>query len=496
MSVAGAAIVVRIAWAGVPYNVTFGEAGLPAGTTWWVNVTSGVSTEGTTSTLVESLTNGTYAFTLASGDYRYRPVPRSGTVNVSGSSQQVQVSFYQVRYPVVFNETGLPVAGWAVTFNGVTIGTTQPSDPFGAINGSYSFAVDVAPGYQPTPGSGTIQVAGAGVYLNITFTQVLYTAEFVESGLPAGTSWNVAVAGSNRTTTGTTTSMQLANGTYDFLVSPEPGYEAAPSQGTVVVNGSSLTEPIAFSPSTTAQFPLWFNETGLPSDTNWAVTVLGTGSFAGSTSNYSTTRTVTFEVPPGFTGSFAVNAPPGFTASPPSGSIDTPSDGSAQSLPITFSSTSGNNSPPGPTIQSFSAVPKTLSVGATLTLTVAVEGGEAPNSYTYAGLPDGCSSHNASTMTCTPALSGSFKVMVKVTDALDRAAVANVTVTVNPAGTTGTPTGNPSSPGPTFLGLPAAEGYVLAGSLLTIAVVVAVTAIWWRRRLGASPPEAADSRPE
>ena len=133
----------------------------------------------------------------------YRPVPRSGSVNVTGSSQQVQVSFDQVRFPVVFNETGLPVAGWAVTFNGVTIGTTQPSNPFGAVNGSYTFVVDVVPGYQPTPGSGTIQVAGAGVYLNITFTQVLYSVELVESGLPNGTSWDVAVAGSNRTTTGT-----------------------------------------------------------------------------------------------------------------------------------------------------------------------------------------------------------------------------------------------------------------------------------------------------
>lgn len=84
---------------------------------------------------------------------------------------------------------------------------------------------------------------------NSTSTSSTYTVGFQESGLPAGTTWAVAL---NGTTSSSNTSRinfsHLANNTtgYAFSVTTAAGYMASPATGTVAVNGANVTQNITF----------------------------------------------------------------------------------------------------------------------------------------------------------------------------------------------------------------------------------------------------------
>jgi len=88
------------------------------------------------------------------------------------------------------------------------------------------------------------------------------------------------------------------------------GYSASPSTASVKVSTTSVTEPISFSQQT---YAATFTESGLPSGSSWSVT------FNGIT-QYSTTDEVVFSEVVG-TYSYSVSPPPGYFASPSSGSI-------------------------------------------------------------------------------------------------------------------------------------------------------------------------------
>jgi hypothetical protein len=67
-------------------------------------------------------------------------------------------------------------------------------------------------------------------------------------------------------------------------------------------------------------------------------------------------------------------------------------------------------------ITAFTADPSPALVGSNVTFTTVVVGGTLPYTYTYAGLPQGCSSTNVANLTCTPTKSGPSTVSVEVTD--------------------------------------------------------------------------------
>src|SRR5579875_1747017 len=106
-----------------------------------------------------------------------------------------------------------------------------------------------------------------------------FPVTFEETGLPAGQSWSVLLAGGLGSSNGSTIQFLEGNGNYPFTVRPLAGYRVSPSSGTVVVNGSSVTVRIVWSPVT---YPVSFRESGLPSGTGWNVSVAGWGSVEGS----------------------------------------------------------------------------------------------------------------------------------------------------------------------------------------------------------------------
>ncbi len=76
-----------------------------------------------------------------------------------------------------------------------------------------------------------------------------YPVTFTESGLPSGTSWSVTFNGQTTTSTSTTVSFSVVDGTYSYTIGAVSGYTSSPSSGSVTVNGASQGVSIAFSAS-------------------------------------------------------------------------------------------------------------------------------------------------------------------------------------------------------------------------------------------------------
>jgi YVTN family beta-propeller protein len=83
------------------YEVTFKESHLPRETEWWVNLTDGQSFHSSKSSISFTEPNGTYSYTTASADKRYRGL--SGEFSVNGSKLTKKVKFKSVR------DTGQPL---------------------------------------------------------------------------------------------------------------------------------------------------------------------------------------------------------------------------------------------------------------------------------------------------------------------------------------------------------------------------------------------------
>ncbi len=114
-----------------------------------------------------------------------------------------------------------------------------------------------------------------------------YPIDFIESGLPAGTSWAAAINGTTNRTTSPLAVLLATNGTYRFDVFGPTGYVAEPASGIVEVAGGVVEQAVEFYPASATRTPITFVESGLPAGTIWSVTV-------GSLSLESATTTVVF----------------------------------------------------------------------------------------------------------------------------------------------------------------------------------------------------------
>ncbi len=79
-----------------------------------------------------------------------------------------------------------------------------------------------------------------------------YAVTFTESGLASGTSWSVTFNGNTQSSTGTSTSFSVPDGSYSYTVGTVSGYTASPSSGTVSVNGAAQSVAIKYSSATSS----------------------------------------------------------------------------------------------------------------------------------------------------------------------------------------------------------------------------------------------------
>ncbi len=261
------------------FTVTFeqsSESQAPEDSPW------SVVFDGTVGTAMSG--DGAIDFNVTEGMYRYSigslpgfvPSMRSGEVIVTDNDVSVEVTFLQVNYVVAVNETGLPHGvNWAITLNGTPYVASAGYPVVARFpNGTYDYELRDVPGYHQdtVPYQGAFFLNGTGISVLLDFHLQRYSVAFVEQGLPNGTSWSVNVSEvgnfTNRTFEGNGTILvELPNGTYDYRLGNLTAFQAAPVNGTVVVQDDGPEVDVGF----LATFPVTFLQTGIPNGTAWTV---------------------------------------------------------------------------------------------------------------------------------------------------------------------------------------------------------------------------------
>lgn len=290
--------------------------------------------------------------------------------------------------------------------------TVVDSTGFSVTTNTVNLTVNSAPtitsSLTVTPSSITL---GASISLSVVAAGGTGSLTYAYSGLPGGcTPQNSSSFSCTPIATGTSTVTVVITDFVGKSVSSSASVTVKPKNppsissfvanpGTITVGQSTTFTVVA----TGGTPPLAYVYTGLPG---------GCSSFNQSTLGCTPSQTGSFHV------SVTVTDFSGLSAS------------SSTTLNVTASA--------GLTISSFSASPASIQLGKSTTFTVAVSGGTSPFSYAYTGLPPGCSSSSAASLSCTPTASGTFSVKVVVTDSkqLTAQSFTNLTVT----STTGSPT--------------------------------------------------------
>jgi len=170
-----------------------------------------------------------------------------------------------------------------------------------------------------------------GGFVSTTATTTSYTVTFTESGLPSGTSWSITLNGTTESSTSNIITFNEPNGTYTYSVAAISGYSSSPSSGSLTVNGANVNEAITFTPVSVKTYTVAFMENGLPSGSQWSVTLNGN-------TESSTSPWIVFNVPNG-TYSFSIGAVTGYTAFPSSGTITVSGDNTDEGItfsPVTY----------------------------------------------------------------------------------------------------------------------------------------------------------------
>jgi hypothetical protein len=307
VTLSAAAASVAVTFVQVTYDLTFTEHGLPSGTKWTVTIGATASSSTTTSLVVQE-PNGTY-------NYAITPIAGyttswTGSATVNGMAQGVSLSFVQVTYTLGFSESGLPSGtSWTVTIEGSYLSSSTSSIDFTEPNGTYSYAITPVAGYSTT-WKGSATVDGGPATVDVEFSQVTYGLEFVETGLPASSSWTVTVDTVSVSSSTESLGFVEPNGTFAWAVTPIAGYTTTWT-GNVTLSAGPATVEIGF---TQVTYALAFSERRLPAGTNWTVTVSGVGSQTSASGEISFTE-------PNGSYDWAVGALGGYTASSYTGTV-------------------------------------------------------------------------------------------------------------------------------------------------------------------------------
>jgi hypothetical protein len=291
------------------------------------------------STITFSLTNGSYHYrVLRVNGNESNPDRGEFTVNGSSPAAMVVNFRPPAEYDVTFTETGLPSGtDWSVRLYPTSFSggcgdqgggggwwendrpVAQVSDggggfghehffntsntstiTFEVTNGTYNYTVFNVTGFALLGApSGSLNISGAApATIGVVFSTLpVYAVTFFETGLPNGSNWSVFVVGSSdfggpwgdggghhhhhseRERFGATSStpdivLNLTNGTYRYFVGWVDGYYSNDSRGSFVVAGEP-TPTIAVNFTAIPEFNVSFSESGLPSGTDWGLTIAG-----------------------------------------------------------------------------------------------------------------------------------------------------------------------------------------------------------------------------
>jgi hypothetical protein len=264
------------------FNATFTETGLPANCLW--NVTLNGTTSGSTTPEIQfAEPSGTYPYSIQSpvnhgAASRYVTGKTSGTTTINLAPSTVNISFYpeyllSVGVASSGGGTVTPASGWLDSGSLVTLSATpSPGYTFigwqGEGNGSYTGA------------ESSTQLRVVGPITETASFGKIYNVIFTENGLPANKSWSMTLGSIRANATTSNISFPAIDGSYNFSVGLVPGFIPSVHEGSIAVDGASTTMVVNF---TASLYLLIFAESGLPSGTNWSVTVDGTTNSSGLT---------------------------------------------------------------------------------------------------------------------------------------------------------------------------------------------------------------------
>ena len=155
-------------------------------------------------------------------------------------------------YAVTFSESGLPKGTvWFVNITGrsssgkITSGNYTVYLP----NGTYYYNISTTlKTYSPSY-HGSVIISGSALTQHIKFSELRYSIEFGQTGLPGGTMWNISsTSGISNTSSGRNLTLYVTNGTYNLYVSTIDTYYPLLAEYNVTVSGSNLTETLIFMP--------------------------------------------------------------------------------------------------------------------------------------------------------------------------------------------------------------------------------------------------------
>ncbi|MCI4343839.1 MAG: hypothetical protein L3J92_07015 [Thermoplasmata archaeon] len=188
-----------------------------------------------------------------------------------------------LNFTIQYTESGLPNGTlWWVIFAGQNSSSDANSIQFSEPNGTYFFTIGSASDLYPLPPLGNASV-GSNQDWGISFSHnPSYAISFGENGtvMPPTDDWGVEasglVEGSTVWNNGTWVVLYLTNGSYNFTVLTfGNGYFAVPDSGSFNVTGGSVGIWVTFVMGP-PRYAIQFSESGLPSGTDWGVSMNGT----------------------------------------------------------------------------------------------------------------------------------------------------------------------------------------------------------------------------
>jgi len=301
---------------------------------------------------------------------------------------------------------------------------------------SWSFSGYVAPAQGYSSNSNPIEIVDTGgtgsITANYQYTTYLQftVSTTANSAIGFTITLNNGQSLSGNTATRPTVTFYLPYGTYSWSISPTSEtfysygikyvYDAVPSSGSATTNASVSINYVLSS----ATYQYTWSETGLPSGTQWGVSVNGNN-------YYTTSSSLTETFSAGQTFSWSVINPSGYVGIPSSGSFSSPGSQS-----ITFYST--------PSVSIY-ANPSSGSAPLTVTFVASASGGSGNYEYNFYYMGNSGNYHwsgwqYSNTFTYTYTSSGVYYAMVEVEDTVTGATAysnyAQVTVSAPPLSVT------------------------------------------------------------
>ncbi|MGP8109640.1 MAG: protease pro-enzyme activation domain-containing protein [Thermoplasmata archaeon] len=248
------------------YNVVWNATGTPpAGTLWYVNLSSGPHLSATAADpqIVAELQNGSYGWTVGLSARGWASAPPTGTIVVGGRSLEVNVTVALTYGTVTFNATGpsFPFRWYVNVTGGPSLGSTNASIGANLTFGAYTYVVSTGnSSWAPTHHKGSFVIGETIARVAVPIALVTYAFKVIASyPVNVFVHWTITVGTFQKSGSITTPfTFLLPNGTYEYSVSGLPsGYTTSVTSGSVVIHGAAARLVIVVIPPPTNGLGVW-----------------------------------------------------------------------------------------------------------------------------------------------------------------------------------------------------------------------------------------------